>query len=101
MTNYIHGATDEREVLRLEKQARLVATFSLTDFDATTTDAISGSNIGKAIGIRISTQSIPSALPVQTSFDFDNVRVYAPEPASISILGGVAIFFFGPRRRGR
>jgi hypothetical protein len=73
----------------------------LTDFDATTLNAIGGSNIGKAIGIRIRTQSNPSATPVQTSFDFDTVGVYAPEPASTSILGGVAIFLFGTRRRSR
>jgi hypothetical protein len=71
---------------------------SLTDFDAVTAP-IGGSNVGKSIGIRIATHSNPSATPAQTSFDFDNVRVYIPEPASASILGGVAVFVFGPRRR--
>lgn len=32
--SYIHGRTDEREVLRLEKQARFAAPFILSDFDA-------------------------------------------------------------------
>jgi hypothetical protein len=74
---------------------------TLTDFDATTLAPVSGINIGKAIGIRISTQSNPSATPVQTSFDFDNVGVYVPEPAGMAILGGMAILLLGSRRRTR
>jgi SAM-dependent methyltransferase len=31
---YLHGSTDDREVARLVRQARFVATFSLVDFDA-------------------------------------------------------------------
>jgi hypothetical protein len=73
---------------------------NLTDFTAVTAP-ISGAAIGKQIGIRISTHTdlkLPSATG---QFDFDNVRLYIPEPASASILGGVAIFLFGPRRRCR
>jgi ubiquinone/menaquinone biosynthesis C-methylase UbiE len=37
---YIHGQTDPREVIRLEKQARFVAPWSLRDFDAAPGDRV-------------------------------------------------------------
>jgi hypothetical protein len=72
---------------------------ALTDF-FTTTDVISGTAIGKQIGIRISTQTAPKSPASTGQFDFDNVRLTAiPEPVGASVVGGVAILLFGPRRR--
>ena len=72
---------------------------TLTDFFAAT-NGISGSAIGKQIGMRISTHTAPKLPSATGQFDFDNVRLtVVPEPTSAILCAGAVLWAVGTRRR--